>query len=56
MDISNRILSDVVVFSKYAKFIPEQNRRETWDEIITRKQTDAHKKVSRSKGANRGCL
>lgn len=36
MDISQKILSDVVVFNKYAKFIPELNRRETWEEICER--------------------
>lgn len=36
MDISQKILSDVIVFQKYAKFIPELNRRETWEEICER--------------------
>ena len=36
MDISQKILSDVVVFNKYARFIPELNRRETWEEICDR--------------------
>ncbi len=36
MDLGLRALSDVTVFSKYAKFIPELNRRETWDEIVDR--------------------
>ena len=36
MDISNRILSDITVYMKYAKYIPELNRRETWDELVTR--------------------
>jgi ribonucleoside-triphosphate reductase (thioredoxin) len=36
MDKSQQILSDVVVWSKYAKYIPELNRRETWDEIVDR--------------------
>lgn len=36
MDISQKILSDVVIFNKYAKFIPELNRRETWEEICER--------------------
>ena len=34
MDVSNRILSDITVYMKYAKYIPELNRRETWDEFI----------------------
>ena len=36
MDISNRILSDITVYMKYAKYIPEANRRETWQELVTR--------------------
>ena len=36
MDISNRILSDITVYMKYAKYIPELNRRETWQELVTR--------------------
>ena len=36
MDISNRILSEITVYMKYARFIPENNRRETWEELVTR--------------------
>jgi ribonucleoside-diphosphate reductase alpha chain len=36
MDISQRILSDITVYMKYAKFRPELNRRETWEELVTR--------------------
>lgn len=36
MEISNQILSDITVFMKYAKYIPELNRRETFDEIVDR--------------------
>jgi len=35
-NLSNKILSDIVVFNKYAKYIPELNRRESWEEIVTR--------------------
>jgi ribonucleoside-diphosphate reductase alpha chain len=30
------ILSDLTVFSKYAKYKPELKRRETWDEVVDR--------------------
>jgi ribonucleoside-diphosphate reductase alpha chain len=30
------ILSDITVFSKYAKYIPEAQTRETWAQIVTR--------------------
>lgn len=33
---SGKILSDIIVFNKYAKYLPELNRRETWDEICDR--------------------
>jgi ribonucleoside-triphosphate reductase len=36
MDISNRILSEITVYMKYARFLPEKNRRETWYELVTR--------------------
>jgi len=36
MDISQRILSDITVYMKYAKFRPELKRRETWEELVTR--------------------
>lgn len=36
MDISQKILSDITVFNKYAKFVPEINRRESWDELVER--------------------
>ena len=34
--ISRDILSDITVHMKYAKYIPELNRRETWGELVTR--------------------
>jgi hypothetical protein len=36
MDISQEILSEFVVFTKYAKYIPQLQRRETWSEICDR--------------------
>ena len=36
MDISQEILSDITTYMKYAKYIPELNRRETWKELIDR--------------------
>jgi ribonucleoside-diphosphate reductase alpha chain len=36
MDISTSILSDITVYMKYAKYVPALNRRETWDELVTR--------------------
>jgi len=36
LDPSLQILSDITVFTKYAKHIPELQRRETWNEIVDR--------------------
>lgn len=36
MEINTKILSDVVVFTKYAKFDNKLNRRENWEEICKR--------------------
>ena len=36
MDISQKILSDITVFNKYAKFLPELNRRENWTNLVNR--------------------
>tara|TARA_R110000744_G_scaffold279257_1_gene391519 strand:- start:63 stop:1919 length:1857 start_codon:yes stop_codon:yes gene_type:complete len=36
MDISTQILSDITVYMKYAKYMPELERRETWQELVTR--------------------
>jgi ribonucleoside-diphosphate reductase alpha chain len=36
MNISQQILSDITVFNKYAKYVPEIGRRETWSEIVSR--------------------
>ena len=44
MELGSDILSSVTVFSKYAKYIPELNRRETWDEIVDRYEVMMAKK------------
>ena len=36
MDLGLEALSNLTIFSKYAKFNPELKRRETWDEIVNR--------------------
>ncbi len=36
MDISQKILSDITAFSKYAKHLPAKKRRETWEEVCDR--------------------
>lgn len=36
MQLNQQILSDLIVYMKYARYLPELNRRETWDEICHR--------------------
>ena len=36
MNIEQQILSDITVHLKYAKYLPEEERRETWTELVTR--------------------
>jgi ribonucleoside-triphosphate reductase len=38
IDLGLDALSKLTVFSKYAKYVPELKRRETWDEIVDRYQ------------------
>lgn len=40
---SNKLLSSIIIRSKYARYLPEENRRETWDEIVTRNK-EMHKR------------
>jgi len=42
-DLNKKILSDIIVHMKYAKFIPVLNRRETWEELVTRNK-EMHQK------------
>jgi len=35
-DLSTEILSDITVYMKYARYLPEKQRRETWDELVAR--------------------
>ncbi len=44
MDISTRILSDITVYMKYAKYKPELKWRETWKELVKRNM-DMHIKT-----------
>jgi ribonucleoside-triphosphate reductase len=36
MELSNQILSDITVYMKYSRFLPDSERRETWEELVTR--------------------
>ena len=43
MSLNNKILSDITVHMKYAKYLPELQRRETWEELVTRNK-EMHKR------------
>lgn len=49
MDKSVKVLSDVTVFNKYARYEPELKRRETWEELVTRNMTMHIKKYPQLK-------
>ena len=36
MELSNQILSEITVHMKYARYLESKQRRETWDELVTR--------------------
>jgi ribonucleoside-diphosphate reductase alpha chain len=36
MDITQEILSDITTYMKYSKYVSEKQRRETWEELVTR--------------------
>jgi len=36
LSTNQQVLSDIVVWSKYSKYIPQKQRRENWAEIVTR--------------------
>jgi ribonucleoside-triphosphate reductase len=36
IETSTKILSDITVFGKYAKYLPDKERRESWEEIVNR--------------------
>ena len=49
-DISTQILSDITVYMKYARYLPEKQRRETWEELVTRNLEMHVKKYPQLKG------
>ena len=42
-DISTEILSDITVYMKYARYLDDKKRRETWEELVAR-NIDMHMK------------
>jgi ribonucleoside-triphosphate reductase (thioredoxin) len=54
MELSTRILSDITVYMKYAKYLPTENRRETWEELVTRNKEMHQKKYPNIKNEIEG--
>jgi len=50
MEVSNQILSEITVYMKYAKYLPELNRRESWEELVTRNKEMHQKSFPQLKG------
>lgn len=36
MELDKKILSEITIYTKYAKFLPHKERRETWEELVDR--------------------
>ena len=49
MDVTQEILSDITTYMKYAKYVPELKRRETWDELVDRNKNMHIKKYPQLK-------
>lgn len=39
MEVNTKILSDATVHMKYSRFLPEMERRETWEELVARNES-----------------
>ena len=50
MDVPASILSDVVVYMKYAKYLPKKGRRENWSEVVDRNKLMHIEKFPELKG------
>jgi hypothetical protein len=50
MDISQTILSEITIFNKYARYIPEISRRESWQELCERNMAMHIRKYPALKG------
>jgi ribonucleoside-diphosphate reductase alpha chain len=49
MDVTQEILSDITTYMKYAKYVPELKRRETWNELVDRNKNMHLKKYPQLK-------
>ncbi len=49
MDLEKKILSDITVHMKYARYLDDYNRRENWEELVTRNMKMHMKKFPKLK-------
>lgn len=49
MELSKEILSEITTFLKYAKYLPNKKRRETWEELVDRNKKMHQKKYKHLK-------
>jgi len=49
MELSSKILSDITVYMKYARYLKKEKRRETWKELVTRNKNMHLKKYPQLK-------
>ena len=49
-ELTNKILSDITVHMKYAKYLPNKERRETWKELVDRNKKMHIKRFPELKG------
>jgi ribonucleoside-diphosphate reductase alpha chain len=49
MDVTQEILSEITTYMKYSKYVPEKNRREIWEELVTRNKEMHQKKFPQLK-------
>ncbi len=50
MEVSNKILSDITVHMKYARYLGDKQRRESWTELVTRNMEMHIKKYPQLEG------
>ena len=49
MELSKKLMSDIIIFMKYAKHVPKLKRRETFEEVVARNETMHIKKFPKLK-------
>ena len=49
MELSSEILSDITVHMKYARYLEDKNRRETFEELVDRNKSMHIKKYPKLK-------